>query len=122
MQHWEFQLTGEYGNEENRAASNPLELWFAVGKLQANYIVAGSGRVTADYEQQVVKTVANPEEVTIPFEMAKGKKEGLSKKWQLRAEYTVSKNILFTLLYRGRDDAGLDEIIHTGQAEVRAFF
>jgi len=122
LQNWEFQLSGEYGQEENRATTNPLELWFGAGKFQANYIVPGNGRITADYEQQLVKTTSNPNDVTIPFEMARGKKEGLSKKWQLRAEYTVSKNILFTLLYRGRDDAGFDQIIHTGQAEVRAFF
>jgi hypothetical protein len=69
-----------------------------------------------------VKITANPLQSTIPYEMAHGKREGVSKKWQLRAEYTVAKNILFTLLYRGRDDAGFNQIIHTGQAEIRAFF
>ena len=104
------------------ARSRVLKLWYGVAKVQANYVAAGNGRITADYEHQLVETLSNPFDVTIPFEMANGKRAGVSKKWQLRAEYTVAKNILFTLLYRGRDDAGFDQIIHTGQAEVRAFF
>jgi len=120
VQSWEFQISGEYGREENQVANNPLDLWFGIGKLQANYILPGRGRITADYEHQIVQPTQK--DVTIPFEMARGKREGTSRKWQLRAEYTVSKNILFTLLYRGRDDAGFDQVIHTGQAEVRAFF
>lgn len=119
---WEYRLNLEYGNEQNTAQNYPLELQFGIGKLEGNYIVAGKGRITADYEQQLVEVTSNPLNKTVPFEMARGKKEGTSKKWQLRAEYTISKNILFTLLYRGRDEAGFDQIIHTGQAEVRAFF
>lgn len=122
LQQWEFQLSTEYGQEENKVSTSPLKLWYTVSKLQANYVVAGKGRISAEYEQQVVKATSNPLDVSIPFEMAGGKKEGVSKKWQLRAEYTVSKNILFTLLYRGRNDAGFNQVIHTGQAEVRAFF
>jgi hypothetical protein len=93
-----------------------------LAKLQANYILAGKGRFTAEYNHQTVKVSSNPNELSVPFEMARGKKEGVSKRWQLRAEYTVAKNILFTFLYSGRDDAGLTDIIHTGQAEVRAYF
>ncbi|MCB0282689.1 MAG: hypothetical protein H6627_04890 [Calditrichae bacterium] len=119
---WEFRLNLDYGKENNTAQTYPLDLWFAVGKTEANYILPGKGRVTADFEYQTVNVVSNPLRLTVPFEMARGKKEGVSKKWQLRAEYTVSQNILFTLLYTGRDDAGFTDIIHTGQAEVRAFF
>lgn len=122
FQSWEFRFTAEYGQEENKAANYPLDLWFAIGKSQANYVLAGKGRITADFEYQVVTPTSNPLNQVVPYEMARGKKEGISKKWQLRAEYTVSKNILFTFLYSGRDEAGFDEIIQTGQAEVRAFF
>jgi len=120
--HWEFRFITEYGQEENKAPTYPIDLWFAVGKIQGNYVVAGKGRITADFEYQVVKPTSNPQDLVVPFEMARGKKEGISKKWQLRAEYTVSKNILFTFLYNARDEAGFDEVIQTGQAEVRAFF
>jgi hypothetical protein len=119
---WEFRFNLEYGDENNKPSGYPLHLWFGIAKIEANYIAVGKGRITADYEHQVVNVFSNPLNRSVPFEMARGKKEGTSKKWQLRAEYTFSKNILFTFLYRGRDEAGFSEIIHTGQAEIRAFF
>lgn len=122
FERWEFKIDGEYGQEDNSAAAYPINLWFAIAKTQANYVLAGEGRITADFEYQTVNTTFNPLGLTVPYEMARGKKKGISKKWQLRAEYTVSKNILFTFLYSGRDEAGFSDIIHTGQAEVRAFF
>ena len=100
----------------------PLDLWFGVSKIEANYALPGKGRFTADYEYQLVNVTRNPLDLVVPFEMARGKKKGTSQKWQLRGEYTVAKNILFTLLYTGRDEAGFEQVIHTGQAEVRAFF
>jgi hypothetical protein len=54
--------------------------------------------------------------------MAGGKREGVSKSWQLRGEYTIAENVVISLFYNGRDDAGFKEIIHTGQAEIRAYF
>jgi len=122
FQRWELGMDLEYGRENNRAESYPLELWFGVLAPEVNYQVAGKGRVQLRYEYQSVSVLSNPLDLTVPFEMALGKKEGVSKKWNLRAEYTVAKNILFTLQYTGRDEAGFREVIHTGQAEVRAFF
>ena len=112
----------EYGNEKNKAKSYPIDLWYTATKTEANYVLPGTGRITADFEYQAVNITRNPLDLTVPYEMAKGKKAGISKRWQLRAEYTVAQNILFTLLYTGRDDAGFANIIHTGQAEIRAFF
>jgi hypothetical protein len=71
----------------------------------------------------MVNVLEKPLDVTtIPFEMAGGKKEGVSRSWQLRGEYTIAENVVISLFYNGRDDAGFKEIIHTGQAEIRAFF
>ena len=118
----EFRLDTNYGLEKNRAPEYPLNLWFVTSKLQTTYSFKGKGRLTGNYEFQKVNVTSNPLQRVVPFEMARGKKEGISQRWQLRAEYTVSKNIVFTLLYTGRFDAGFDSVIHTGQAEVRAFF
>ncbi len=58
----------------------------------------------------------------MPYEMARGKKEGVSQNWQARLEYTLAKNVVFSLFYNGRDEAGFKRVIHSGQAEIRAFF
>jgi hypothetical protein len=70
----------------------------------------------------LVNPYDNPLNKTIPYEMARGKKEGVSQFWQMRVEYNVAKNIMFSLFYSGRDDAAYKHIIHTGNAEIRAFF
>ena len=67
----------------------------------------------------MLKNITN---ASIPYEMANGKKEGISKRWQLRGEYTVTENVVVSILYRGRDEPTFDRIIHSGQAEVRAYF
>jgi hypothetical protein len=64
----------------------------------------------------------NPQNVTVPFEMARGKREGQNMRWQLRGDYTLAENVVISLSYIGRDDAQFDKIIHTGQAEIRAYF
>ncbi len=119
---WEFGIEPEYGREHNYVSTYPLVLWFGVLRNRINYSIPAKGRISAEYEYQTVNTLDNPLNLSVPYEMANGKKEGISKKWQLRAEYTVAKNIVFTLFYNGRDDASAKNIIHTGQAEIRAFF
>lgn len=122
LSRWEFGLESELGWERNKAENYPLKLWFGTGRLRINYAIPGKTRISADYEYQQVTVTDNPQNLVVPFEMARGRKEGASKKWQIRSEYTVAKNIVFTFFYSGRDEAGFDRIIHSGQAEVRAFF
>ncbi|MBD3224740.1 MAG: hypothetical protein GF313_08420 [Caldithrix sp.] len=119
---WEFGLEGQYGREINDVESYPLQLWYVLSKFRIDYAIPGKGRISGEYSRQHVNVFENPLDFTIPFEMARGKKEGLSQLWQLRAEYTVAKNIVFTFFYNGRDESQFDRIIHSGQAEIRAFF
>jgi len=118
----ELGLEGEYGNENNRAQSYPLRLWYGAVKARVSYALPGRGRLSGEYNLQNVRITDNPLNLTVPYEMANGKKEGLTQIWQLRAEYNVAKNIQFTLFYTGRNEAGFERVIHSGQAEVRAFF
>ncbi len=119
---WELGLESEYGKEENRSDTYPIELWYALIKTRINYALPASGRVTAQYQYQTVNPTNNPDRRTVPYEMARGKKEGISQNWQARLEYTLAKNVVFSLFYNGRDEAGFKRIIHSGQAEIRAFF
>ncbi len=121
-QRWEGGIESQYGREENRVQNYPLSLWFAVLRARLNYSIAGKGRASAQYQYQTVRLMDNPLNLAVPYEMAMGKKEGVSQNWQLRIEYTVAKNIVFSFFYNGRRDAGFEQTIHTGQAELRAYF
>ncbi len=119
---WELGLESEYGKEENRSLTYRIKLWYALIKTRLSYALPASGRVTAQYQFQTVSPTSNPDSRTVPYEMARGKKEGLSQNWQARLEYTLAKNVVFSLFYNGRDEAGFKRVIHSGQAEIRAFF
>lgn len=119
---WEWRMDAEYGNERNRTDRYPMRLWYARVKPQINYTLPGTARMTLDYEYQTVKVTDNPFDLAVPYEMARGRKEGVSQRWQARFEYNISRNILINVTYTGRDEAGFKKVIHTGQAEVRAYF
>ncbi len=119
---WEFGLTDEFGQEKNNTSYYPLSLWYNTLRGRVNYSLTVKTRITGNYEYQLVKPYDNILDKTIPYEMARGKKEGVSQFWQVRVEYNVAKNIMFSLFYSGRDDAAYKRIIHSGNAEIRAFF
>jgi hypothetical protein len=119
---WEFGVESEYGQEEDLANKKNLKIDYGRALLRTSYAILGKGKISTTFDYQMVNVLENPEDETIPFEMAGGKKEGVSKNWQLRGEYTIAENVVISLFYKGRDDAGFDKIIHTGQAEIRAYF
>ena len=119
---WEFGLDSEIGFEKDLIQARDINLQYSRFLTRINYSILKKGRISAEYEYQDVKVIKNPNNKPIPFEMARGKKEGVNQRWQLRGEYTVAENVVFTLFYSGRDDANFEKIIHTGQAEIRAYF
>jgi hypothetical protein len=119
---WELGLETELGLERDVAQGKDLNVRYIKLLMRVTYALLRRGRISADYEQQSVKVLNNPTNATLPFEMARGKKEGVNRRWQLRGEYTVTENVVISLLYRGRDEPAFEQIIHSGQAEVRAYF
>jgi len=119
---WEFGVESEYGQEEDLAIQKNLKIDYGRALLRTSYAILRKGKLSATFDYQMVNVLENPNDETIPFEMAGGKKEGESKNWQLRGEYTIAENVVISLFYNGRDDAGFEKIIHTGQAEIRAYF
>ena len=122
FRYWEVGLESEFASEENRLQTYPIKLWYGTLKGRLSYSIAGKGRASAEYQYQTVNATSNPLGYSIPYEMARGRKEGLSQNWGLRVEYTIAKNVVFNVFYSGRDEAGFESVIHSGQAEIRAFF
>jgi hypothetical protein len=121
-QTWEIGLESENGWERDNANFKNLYLRYNRILFRATYALLKKGRITADFDYQNVTVLENPLNAVIPFEMARGKRKGTSKRWQLRGDYTIAENIVVSLFYSGRDDADFREIIHSGQAEIRAYF
>jgi hypothetical protein len=119
---WRFQLDLEGGLEKNRDEKNLLKISYLDIRPQVSYAIRGKARATANLSNLLVNILDNPFNRPIPFEMAKGKKNGTSWLWNARFEYFISTNVTITANYTGRKDAGTDRVIHLGKAEVRAFF
>lgn len=119
---WEFGVESEYGQEVDYAGNKDLRIDYGRALIRTSYAFLGKGKISSSFDYQTVIVKNNPLGSSIPYEMARGKKEGVSKSWQLRGEYTIAQNVVFSLFYNGRDDADFERIIHTGQAEIRAYF
>jgi len=119
---WEFGIESEYGREKDNANQKNLSTSYIRGLARASYALLRRGKISTSFDYQRVNILENPTEATIPYEMARGRKEGVSKSWQIRGEYTIAENVVVSLFYNGRDDADFERIIHTGQAEIRAYF
>jgi len=81
--------------------------------------LAGRGRGRANFRWSHVGV--SPEGSAIPYQMARGKVEGDSADWNLRADYRVSRYMTFSLSYNGRRSPGR-EALHYLRAELRAYF
>ncbi|MBN2365565.1 MAG: hypothetical protein EH225_06180 [Calditrichaeota bacterium] len=119
---WQIQAGIEGGFQEDSAPQNQLQVRYFEFTPQLNYAVAGKARVQLNTGVIHVKILENPFNRPIPFEMAKGKRQGFSYQLNLRFEYFVSTNITTTFNLTGRKDAGAVRNIFLGQAEIRAFF
>lgn len=83
------------------------------------YSFTTSGRVRLEFERSEI--VLNPGVSIYPYELTSGKVEGKSYFWRIFFDYSISKNIQANINYDGRLE-GSRRVIHTGRAQVTAFF
>jgi len=87
--------------------------------LRFIYSFASVGRVRLEIERSEI--VFNQTLLTFPYELTSGKLEGKSYFWRAFLDYSISKNIQANINYDGRVE-GARRVIHTGRAQVTAFF
>ena len=78
------------------------------------------GRLRIEFERGEVKV--NKTSTIYPFELTGGRQAGLTYIWRGIFDYSISKNLQATINYDGRVEGADRKIIHTGRAEVKAFF
>ena len=83
------------------------------------YSFTFTGRLRAELERNEVRL--NQSNASFPYELTNGRQEGKNFIWRAFFDYSISKNIQATLNYDGRSEGG-GNILHTGRAELKAFF
>lgn len=87
--------------------------------LRFIYSFTTSGRIRLEVERSEI--VFNQSILTFPYELTSGKVEGKSYFWRAFFDYSIIKNIQVNVTYDGRLE-GSRRVIHTGRAQVTAFF
>jgi hypothetical protein len=118
---WTQSFSLETVLERNDITDNFIRLLFTQFSWQMIVPWAGKGRVQLDFKRLSVDVLESDPGYTIPFNMAKGKKEGVSMNWGVIFGYSLSNNINISLQYTGRKDAVFRKVLHTGRAEVKAY-
>ncbi|MBK8550843.1 MAG: hypothetical protein IPL53_07180 [Ignavibacteria bacterium] len=83
------------------------------------YSFTFTGRLRAELERNEVRL--NTSSTSFAYELTNGRQAGINIIWRAFFDYSISKNLQATLNYDGRSEGGRD-IIHTGRAEIKAFF
>jgi hypothetical protein len=78
------------------------------------------GRIRVEFERGEVKL--NKSNEIYPYELTAGRQAGITYIWRGIFDYSISKNLQATINYDGRVEGADRRIIHTGRAEVKAFF
>ncbi len=88
--------------------------------LRFVYSFVNSGRVRLEIERDEV--LLSNSNVSIPYELTNGRVQGKSYFWRAIFDYSVTKNIQASINYNGRIEGKNSKAIHTGTAQVTAFF
>lgn len=87
--------------------------------LRFVYSFTSQGRLRIEIERDEV--LINVPDANFPYELTAGRPAGKSYYWRGIFDYSISKNIQASVNYDGRVE-GSKQVIHTGRAQVTAFF
>jgi hypothetical protein len=114
-------ISYKYVNKKNELGVNPMG-WATIKNFGAEmkYNSVNKGSLMAKTNYILISSTVS-ENTPLGFEMLEGLKTGKNYTWSIGYSRTLASNIQLTLSYDGRQSPGI-KIIHTGNAQVRAFF
>lgn len=107
------------GRSEDTLPVNPSVIDINSQVIRFNFSFAGKGRLRFEAERSELTGVTYDN--FIPFELTGGNRLGKNYFWRLNFDYRISSNLQSTVGYDGRIQGG-GRTIHSGRAEVRAYF
>lgn len=118
-----FRITAsyKYSEKKNSPWMNSFERTIIQNfgsEIKYNALNKGNLTVKTNF---ILVSYSAADNTPLAFEMLEGLKTGKNYTWNIGYSQTLGSNIQLTLLYDGRQSPGIKPI-HTGNAQVRAFF
>lgn len=89
--------------------------------LRGIYSLSTNGRIRCELEITSLESNVNSSEL-LPYQLTDGYYQGLSWLALINFDYRIGLNLQLNINYSGRSIPPTNKVIHTGQAEIRAFF
>jgi hypothetical protein len=116
---WKFRVV----DAEDILPAQPRTALITTNEVRAIYSLETRGRVRAELERTNVSgTNLGTNELALPYQLTEGYAIGDTWIGRLTFEYRFGANIQASVTYSGRAQPPSNRVIHTGQAELRAFF
>lgn len=111
-------------SSEDIFPTTPRTTFLTGNEIRAIYSIETKGRLRGTLERTVVtgENLEGGDVFSLPFQLTEGYAIGATWIGTLSFDYRFGANIQASITYTGRAEPPTDRVIHTGQAEVRAFF
>jgi hypothetical protein len=116
---WRFRVV----DAQDELPVQPRAALITTNQVRAVYSLETRGRLRAELERTNVSgTNLGTNELALPYQLTEGYAIGDTWIGRLTFEYRFGANIQASVTYSGRAQPPSNRVIHTGQAELRAFF
>jgi hypothetical protein len=116
---WKFRIS----QSEDVLPATPRTAFLSSNELRAVYSIETHGRIRATLERTTV-TGENlgTDVLSLPYQLTDGYGIGATWVGRIGVEYRFGANVQLSVNYNGRAQPPTNRVVHTGTAEVRAFF
>ncbi len=118
-QNFELGLKFEVSKSTDRYPSLPLDAWLNAQNVRMVYAFQGAGQMRVEAAREETNLGRSAD--SFPYELTGGRVPGKTWLWRAALEYRLTNFVQASLNYDGRSEGGRSPV-HTGRAEVRAFF
>lgn len=121
VQNIEVGFTLQTSSSEDFYPVPPVTANFNSQGIRTVFSFEGAGQARLDFSREEITLENSAPTSVIPYELTDGRDIGKTFLWGASLDYRITGNIQSTLQYTGRTSKN-GRIVHTGRAEVRAFF
>jgi hypothetical protein len=121
VQNVEVGFTLQTSSSEDFYPMPPVTANFNSEGIRTVFSFEGAGQARLDFSREEITLENSLPTTIVPYELTDGRDVGKTFLWGASLDYRITGNIQSTLQYTGRTSKN-GKIVHTGRAEVRAFF